>query len=128
MNLQRFMALDSHSLLVATHSGSVQGVIYAEGTVGVIERIGDPSEGSGRIIRFTQNLAFDLTYLNWQRNWEVLKHCAACSRSTVEVELCACAICLRPDYCPTCITSHVCLVPDIGVSRKPRHNRLTKGK
>lgn len=127
MNLQSFLSLENHTTLIAVRPGSIQGVTYEAGTIGVLERVKDPSEGSGKIIHFTRALAFDFAFLE-KRNWEVLKHCAACSRSVIETDLKSCETCLRPDYCPQCVETHNCLVPSIGVSRKPRHNQLTKGR
>ena len=120
MKPQSFYSLESKTLLVATRPGQIQGVTYDAGTIGVIERVHNPSEGSGRIIRFTRSLSFDFAYFD-RVKWEILKHCATCLWLVMETELTRCERCMRPDYCRTCIETHNCTVPTVGLSREPRH-------
>lgn len=117
MNSSQLISLPSGAEVIAIAPGEALGYRYDAGTIGIIS-ISSLEDDKHWFIRFTKGLKLDFHY--FYQKWEPLGRCGSCSHSYPANALKSCERCERPEFCETCLPSHECVIPGIGVSRHPR--------
>lgn len=122
MNTSELYSLQSGAEIIAIARGQACGFSFDIGTIGKIVTQNEDDE-LHRYIQFTSAVRLDFSYFAKEK-WERLVSCGQCERSYPASAVSQCLRCERIDYCAQCLETHNCVIPKMGISRRPRPQSL----